>query len=453
MTEDEMLEQEAARQELEGTPQGPDPVEAPAAPTEDPRLTAALEQQRKQRQTADLLRAFQQVLQGAAPNSGFKADPTMANSLERRAEEPVEQYKAKLGQEAAAKKENREQKTFETQQKESQLRQDDFQLKLAKSKLDFQDMQANSDPTSPQSKIAQDRVIEQQKKMGQPVNEQQIRAQSGKQLYQYFDYLKEDLTNFYKNENSRLDREQKASHDKNTLDMMKERNIREDAKQKMYDEDRDANRDLRKETREQNKELKLSAKLDKDVEAVSKRFEKEAIPQREAAMNEINAFLMKQGVDVDVPETHNKASIQGMGVGGQLRPDFLTSNSAIDFRQNVQSLANQLLKTRSGAAVTDQEYARFLKEAGSGNFSNEANLMSGLRKMKRDIKLQRDNILKTASPEAQAEFAKRMGEEPPTSEKKQAVGPYGETTKAMGPDGKEHTMKWNPQVNKYQPID
>ena len=92
---------------------------------------------------------------------------------------------------------------------------------------------------------------------------------------------------------------------------------------------------------------------------------------------------MKQGVDLDAPETHNKADIQGIGLLGQLRPDFLTSNTSVDFRQNVQSLANQLLKTRSGAAVTDQEYARFLKEAGSGNFSNEANLMSGLRKMKR----------------------------------------------------------------------
>ena len=46
-------------------------------------------------------------------------------------------------------------------------------MRLEKSKLDFQDMQANSDATSQQSKIAQDRVIElKEKQLGKPLSEE-----------------------------------------------------------------------------------------------------------------------------------------------------------------------------------------------------------------------------------------------------------------------------------------
>jgi len=206
----------------------PQAVQEPEQPIEDPRLAAALEEQSKQRRYADMLRGFQQVLQGAAPNSGFKADFTMADQMAKRADEPVEQYKAKLGQEAAAKKAAMDKEVHSNNMKESQLRQNDFQLKLEASKLNFQDMQANSDPTSPQSKIAQDRVIEMQKKLGQPVNEASVRSQSGKQLFQYFDYLKEDLTRHYQNENARLDREQKDRADQTRLKMEAERNTKLD---------------------------------------------------------------------------------------------------------------------------------------------------------------------------------------------------------------------------------
>lgn len=215
--QDKLAENELENQEFIGS-EIPDSVA-------DTRLLDAEKAGNQQRFYADLLRSFQSVLQGAAPTSGFKADPSLANSIESRANQPMERVKAQLAQEAAGRKEAREQEEFgmrkeehASKQKESEMRQDDFQMKLEKSKLDFQDMEANRDPASPQSKIAQDRVLEVQAKLKQPVNEAQIRGMSGEQLYKSFAYLQDDLTQHYKNENARLDREQKASHDKAMLD-------------------------------------------------------------------------------------------------------------------------------------------------------------------------------------------------------------------------------------------
>ena len=387
----------------------PETVTSNPDPVMDPRLQTALEQQNKQRLNSDLLRSFQQLIAAGAPNSGFKPDYTMADTLEKRSNEPIEMYKSQVASEAAAKKQKQEAQDHAMKMKESSMRQEDFQMRLMKSKLDFQDMEANRDPNSPQSKIAQDRVLEIQTTLGKPVNEQQIRGMSGENLFKTFGYLQQDLVQHYKNINDQADRSQKQKEIDARLAMEKERNIREDKRQAMYDEDRDLNRQLRQDTAEENRRLKIQAKIDKEVENISKRFEKDAIPQREASITEIETYLEKQGAILNDPKTYNKVSIPGMGVGGGLRPDMLTPKEAVDFRQNVQSLANQLLKVRSGAAVTDPEYNRFLKEVGAGNFSTEVDLLSGLRKMKRDINLQKENILKSAEPEVRQEYLKRMG--------------------------------------------
>lgn len=203
--------------ELENPNPQPEPPATPETPGLDPRLQQAMEQQNKRQLYADLFRSFQQVVQGAAPNSGFKADYSMADALSKRASEPVEMYKTQIANESAAKKQKQDAEEHQMRMKESAMRQDDFQLKLEKSKLDFQDMEANRDPSSPQSKIAQDRVLEVQKKLGQPVNEAQIRSMSGEQLYKSFNYLQEDLVQHYKNLNNEAERAKDLQVSKNTL--------------------------------------------------------------------------------------------------------------------------------------------------------------------------------------------------------------------------------------------
>lgn len=147
--------------------------------------------------------------------------------------------------------------------------------------------------------------------------------------------------------------------------------------------------------------------LDKKVARISERIDKYGLTGRTRAMKEIEDYLGKEyGVSLDSPKN---VDIEGVGILGTLRPSFTMSQGDVGFRQNVQALANQLLKARSGAAVTDQEYARFLKEVDSGNFSSEANLMTGLRKMRDDIRDQTSNIANTYGKDVFDEYTDRTG--------------------------------------------
>lgn len=188
---------------------------------QDPRLTEALSQQKKQRLYSDLLRSFQQIV---AAGGNIKADTSMADILNQRANEPVEAYKAKLQQEATAKKEARE-------DQESKLRQEDFVTRIAKSKLDLTDMEANNDPKSDNSKAAQDRTIELREQQLQrkltPQEEAGIRQQNATTLHRYMPQLQKDVYDIIKmqheSKEKALDREQRAAHDKATLESQNKR--------------------------------------------------------------------------------------------------------------------------------------------------------------------------------------------------------------------------------------
>lgn len=166
-------------------------------------------------------------------------------------------------------------------------------------------------------------------------------------------------------------------------------------------------RERKKQQFKQSMERRESEDFDKKVSDVSKRIEKSGLLERTRAMQDIENYLdAEYNANLDKPKD---IDIGGMGVMGGLRPDFLTDEGDVSFRQNVQSLANQLLKVRSGAAVTDQEYRRFLKEVGSGNFSSEKDLMNGLKKMREDIKNQTANITKTYGKDVSKEYIDRTG--------------------------------------------
>lgn len=165
------------------------------------------------------------------------------------------------------------------------------------------------------------------------------------------------------------------------------------------------------EARKDKQELQKEAKLDKQLESMSKRLDSEQVISRNNSIENINDYLTnKFGVNLKSSDKDlKKVDVEGIGMLGQLRPDFLTDKEDVSFRQNVSSLANLLLKSRSGAAVTDQEYNRFLKEVGSGNFSTEANLLSGLKKMQKDIEDQNKNIGKIYGKDVLEEYQSRTG--------------------------------------------
>lgn len=182
----------------------------------------------------------------------------------------------------------------------------------------------------------------------------------------------------------------------------------------------------------------------KKVADISKRMEKSGIVERTRAMKDIENFLSDK-YDSTLENPKKDIDIEGIGVMGGFRPDFLTDEEDVSFRQNVQGLANQLLKARSGAAVTDQEYRRFLKEVGSGNFSTEQNLMDGLKKMKRDIADQTANITQSYGKDVRKEYEDATG-----------LNLYqgGKADKAQKRDSKieDYAKKYNLDYNKAERI-
>lgn len=161
------------------------------------------------------------------------------------------------------------------------------------------------------------------------------------------------------------------------------------------------------EARETSKLLRQQARVDREVDEVAKKVEKNEIFQQASAIKEIEDVLQKEGISLDDPKTYKKGSVPGLGVVGKFTPGFLLSEDGTKVRQNLQSLANRLLKSRSGAAVTDQEYKRFLLELEAGAIPSQENMIQGLQKMKRDVTLTSKNIEK--EPEIMEEYEKRTG--------------------------------------------
>lgn len=103
----------------------------------------------------------------------------------------------------------------------------------------------------------------------------------------------------------------------------------------------------------------------------SNQLQKIGIPQAQQQLDYIQQTIDKNGGD-----------IPGYGKVESLLPSALLSPEAQGMRQAVASFANVLLKTRSGAAVTEPEQRRFLEEMGTGKLMSADRLKQGLEMMR-----------------------------------------------------------------------
>jgi len=108
--------------------------------------------------------------------------------------------------------------------------------------------------------------------------------------------------------------------------------------------------------------------LDLRTRQLSKDIQDENLPELEAQFNNLEATLSKYGNDV--------ANVPGTGRLERLVPTSILSlagdrgEEGAKFRQQLQGMANALLKSRSGSAVTAPEQKRVLEELGQGTFSS-----------------------------------------------------------------------------------
>lgn len=110
------------------------------------------------------------------------------------------------------------------------------------------------------------------------------------------------------------------------------------------------------------------------AQQLSNNLQKAGIPQAQQQLDTIDGILAKhKGTDDEVP---GYGRIQGAV------PGMFLSADAQELRQAVQSLANVVLKSRSGAAVTEPEQKRFIIELGSGAWMPQERLLQGLKMMR-----------------------------------------------------------------------
>lgn len=103
----------------------------------------------------------------------------------------------------------------------------------------------------------------------------------------------------------------------------------------------------------------------------SNQLQKTGIPQAQQQLDYIDQKIKQYGDDVP-----------GFGRASSYVPSMLLTPEGQSMRQAVASFANVLLKTRSGAAVTDPEQKRFLEEMGTQKGMPVERLKQGIEMMK-----------------------------------------------------------------------
>jgi hypothetical protein len=133
-----------------------------------------------------------------------------------------------------------------------------------------------------------------------------------------------------------------------------------------------AQRETTNAIREQGQAQSRDQYLQNKTNQFSNQLQKTGVPQAQQQLDYIDQTMAKFK-DGDVP---------GYGRLSSMTPSMLLTEDGQKMRQAVASFANVLLRTRSGAAVTDPEQKRFLEELGTGKGMPEARLKQGLDMMK-----------------------------------------------------------------------
>lgn len=89
--------------------------------------------------------------------------------------------------------------------------------------------------------------------------------------------------------------------------------------------------------------------------------------------------------------TQNIEDLPGFGAT-YAAPDFAISEAGRDLRQTVATIRNNILRARSGGAVTPQEADRLLEELGEGFTKNDAQLKQGIANIEAILREKLTNI-------------------------------------------------------------
>lgn len=137
----------------------------------------------------------------------------------------------------------------------------------------------------------------------------------------------------------------------------------------------------------------------KDLLSLGKQYSASGITDLDPVLSDVEATFAQYG----------KGDIPGLGATGLIPHGMLTGKGR-DVRQKVSSLRNIVLKIRSGAAVTDPEYSRFMDEIGmklGGSDEDVARALTSLRAM---MESKKQAIYSGYDPDVVETYRSRLGE-------------------------------------------
>lgn len=109
------------------------------------------------------------------------------------------------------------------------------------------------------------------------------------------------------------------------------------------------------------------------------------------------------------PQMQSGRDVAGIGAWDSHVPAVLTSTQGQKNRERLQQMANVILKQRSGAAVSDQEYRRFLLEMQAGGMPTERAIRAHLGQIGTDLRTIMGGYESSLTPEMLAEYKSRPG--------------------------------------------
>lgn len=157
---------------------------------------------------------------------------------------------------------------------------------------------------------------------------------------------------------------------------------------------------------ERNEREKAKIKAE-GVRKIGDTIEKRGITDIMTSMRKLDKKIDIDGSS-DIPGVGGVANLaEAPIIGGAV--ESLLSKEGKEVRQLVANVRNTVLKSRSGAAVTDPELKRFLDEIGQGTFKGDEQLRTGLQLLRDFLRDQVLAVEAQSDPEFLAEFQSREG--------------------------------------------
>lgn len=159
-------------------------------------------------------------------------------------------------------------------------------------------------------------------------------------------------------------------------------------------------RELALQNQQAQRQTQNDQRVQQQVTQFSNQVQKIGLPQAQTQLDVIQGIMDK----------YKGKELPGFNPVDSLLPTALVSQEGQQLRQAVASFANVLLKTRSGAAVTDPEQRRFMEELGTGKLMSSSRLRQGIQQMQSLLDSEKRNVAAGVSGDVLDAYANAGGD-------------------------------------------